>query len=205
MESCSTCLLGKKGYIFKRGSYQNYILSKPFTIYFLSLFIFFLQDKLKPQNNITSEFQLKCNISRRLAESEGNINDQNLGETISHLELMSIWNNDEVFEERKLNDTLMNLLEHLHKEAPTYNIDEHGKNELWSSILRDVNKCVAILKHNISTRLNDLVISGSCTREESKKFLDFAAHLWGNLRYTTEREFWNRLNRSRRSNSGLFS
>ncbi|CRG84697.1 Plasmodium exported protein, unknown function, partial [Plasmodium relictum] len=162
-------------------------------------------NKYKPINNVSSEFQFKCNISRRLVEPEEDMNDRNSDETISRPELLSLWESNQKYEERRFDETLQFLLEQLHKEAPSYNIGEDEKTRMWSSFLKDAYRCASDAKYILRMKLEDLVRSGSCTREEGKKFLDFSTYQWGKLRYITEKEFWNRLDRSRRSNFNLFS
>ncbi|CRG84595.1 Plasmodium exported protein (PHIST), unknown function [Plasmodium relictum] len=218
MKNGSTCLPGKKGYIF-RGNYKNFMLSRLFIVSFLSLFIFFLQDKCKLKNNISSEFQFKCKVSRILAEiekeNEGNKNadntldfsellsslseartsDKDSGETVSYLEFLPKWNEHRAHQDEFLQDFSTDLFHKFIEFAVSHRIDSDDKDEFCSRILGNINDTANSIKVTLKTRLDDLFINGSCTKEECERFLQFSRQIWGRFRDMSLKYFKENLNK----------
>lgn len=206
MKNGSTCLPEKEGYIFKRGNYQNFMLSRIFVVTILSLIILFLQDKFKLKNSISSEFQFKCKVSRILAEleeenegnkNEGNIldlseclsslseirtSDKDLDEIVSYSEFLPKWNEHQAHQEEFLRDFKTDLFHKFIEFTVSHRIDSSDKYGFYLNVLGKINDSANGLKATLERRLNDLFIDGSCTKGECERLLRCSCHIWGRFK-----------------------
>ncbi|CRG94466.1 Plasmodium exported protein (PHIST), unknown function [Plasmodium gallinaceum] len=217
MKCFSVSSLEGENYVFKNKSNRNFMFCKIYVLSFLCLFFFTHHDKCNSQGNVSSEFNFKYSISRKLAASndgrnaneesfdefigrflDDNEDNENMDENISSEKALSILNDIQSQEEKKLHDNLKTLLDKLNKEAQSYGVPGAAADKMWSTITKETTDAMNKLIQKLHQELSSLVSGGSCTRREFKGFTDNAFFLWGKLRHELESIFWRRFYSLRR-------
>ncbi|CRG94066.1 Plasmodium exported protein (PHIST), unknown function [Plasmodium gallinaceum] len=191
----STCSPKYQDIIFKKINFRNYMLSRFCLISFLSLFFFFLQDIYKLYMNINLDFQFKNVNSRKLAES--NIdknydkNYKNSKENVTSDEMLHLWKNHRIEEEKKLVLLLETLMKDLLSKK-SHSLDEKKRDELWFKFIEDVRNGVKNTDKKFINDLHFILRDGGCTYEKCVDFIQYGVHIWGAFRYEVKDHWHNK-------------